>query len=245
MTGFALPADISIAGAKLPRSYEHAKQALAACINIDECWEWANKMEALASYAKQSDDETLFKHATRIRARAVRRCGELLKLIEPSKGGRPAENPGAGRPSLEGWIPGTGQREPSLDGWIPGSRTEAADAAGLTEHRKKQALRVATVSSEKFEEWVEAETPVSVAKLAEAGRQPRQPSADHLQGRDPEQFSAATHTMGAMRRFAEKCGERDAEYIAAGVLPSEVAEARRLVASIDAWLDRFVVNLKG
>jgi hypothetical protein len=39
-------------------------------------------MAALASYAKQSEDETLMKLAMRIRARAVRRCGELLKTFQ-------------------------------------------------------------------------------------------------------------------------------------------------------------------
>ena len=32
--------------------------ALAACNRIDECHEWANKAEALASYAKMADDDS-------------------------------------------------------------------------------------------------------------------------------------------------------------------------------------------
>ena len=48
---------------------------------------WADKAAALASYAKQSEDTTLEKAALRIRARAIRRAGELLKAIMPAKGG--------------------------------------------------------------------------------------------------------------------------------------------------------------
>lgn len=219
-----LPANISVAGARLPASYEHAKQALTACNNVDECLEWANKAEALASYAKQADDDSLRKMADRIQARAIRRAGELLQQFD-----------GRG----EHW----GSKKEGAHLSI--SQRALAAQAGMSLHQQKQAVRVANVPSEKFEEWVDGEKPPSVTRLADAGRQPRTPSADHLQGRDPEQFSAATHTMGAMRRFAEKCAEHDAAYIAVGVLPAELPEARRLVASIDAWLDRFVVNLRG
>jgi hypothetical protein len=48
----ALPTNIDISSARLPATYEQAKLALASCERIDECWEWANKAEALASYAK-------------------------------------------------------------------------------------------------------------------------------------------------------------------------------------------------
>ena len=52
---------------------------MSTCNRIDECHEWANKAEALASYAKMADDDSMRKMADRIQARAVRRCGELLK----------------------------------------------------------------------------------------------------------------------------------------------------------------------
>ena len=45
----------------------------------------------MASYARQAKDESLRKQADRIQARAIRRCGELLKQIEPDKGGRPSK----------------------------------------------------------------------------------------------------------------------------------------------------------
>ena len=118
-----LPALPSISDARLPAVYERATQALSECSRIDECKDWANKAEALASYARQSKDDTLRKMAERIQARAIRRCGELLKLIGNEEGGRPIKN---------------------HDGTdIVFSRTQAAKDAGLSERQKVTALRVA------------------------------------------------------------------------------------------------------
>jgi hypothetical protein len=47
-------------------------------VEVDECVSWADKAMALASYARQVDDETLRKLADRIKARAIRRVGEFL-----------------------------------------------------------------------------------------------------------------------------------------------------------------------
>jgi hypothetical protein len=43
-----------------------------------------DKAAALASYAKQAGDDEMMKTAVRIRDRAIRRAGELLKQIEPA-----------------------------------------------------------------------------------------------------------------------------------------------------------------
>ena len=70
---------LSTARARLPVAYQTAKTLLAQCSKIDECKDWADKSEALASYARQAKDDSLRKHADRIQARAIRRAGELLK----------------------------------------------------------------------------------------------------------------------------------------------------------------------
>lgn len=92
-------------------------------------------------------------HADHIKARAVRRCGELAKLIEPDKGT-------AGRK-------GTARSAPSLQ-----SRKAAANGAGLSSHQLKQAIRVANVPREDFERQVESEKPPTVTGLAEQGKKP-------------------------------------------------------------------------
>src|SRR5579863_2644703 len=108
----------SIGKARLPTTYEKAKETLAKCSNIDECQDWADKAEALASYAKQAGDDSLRKMADRIQARAIRRCGELLRRLAP--------NDRAGR---------------NCNGTVTITRTQAAKDAGLSIRQKRSALR--------------------------------------------------------------------------------------------------------
>lgn len=157
-----LPTNIEIASARLPESYEQAKLALASCASIDECNEWANKAEALASYAKMADDDSLRQLADRIQPRAVRRMGELLKQ-------------------------GNNQHK---EGDLP-TQKEAADAAGISEHQRKQAVRVANVPAEQFDAAVEGDKPATVTALAEMGRKVRTVL--------PEDFKRATQLLGDVR----------------------------------------------
>jgi hypothetical protein len=113
----------------LPEKYQQAKAALEQCVKVDECASWADKAKAVASYAAQSKDESLYKAAIRIRARAIRRCGELLAAIEPQQGG------------VRG---ATGRRSPI-------ARSDVASAAGLSVRQRKTALRVAKVPRADFE----------------------------------------------------------------------------------------------
>ena len=73
-----LPANLpSVGNARLPEVYANAKAALEACDKLDECQSWADRAEAMASYARQSEDDEMRKMADRIQARAVKRCGAL------------------------------------------------------------------------------------------------------------------------------------------------------------------------
>jgi hypothetical protein len=157
-----LPANIDARKARLPATYEQAKQALAKCDRINECKDYADKAEALATYAKQAKDNVLGKMADRIQARAVRRIGELLKEIEPAS----QEN----------------LKQNRRDGTVPSvtrTRTKAAADAGLSERQRKNALRVANVPEAEFEKAVESPNPPTVTTLAERGTTAREspPSA--------------------------------------------------------------------
>lgn len=212
-----LPANINVSHARLPATYESAKVALSNCASLDECQEWANKAEALASYAKQADDDTLRKLADRIQARAVRRCGELLKQYD-ARGGDRSKSGGA----------------PTF---VP-SRADAARHAGMSRDQSITAVRVANVPADRFESAVERDAPMTVTKLAEMGKQTRVESA-------PAGFKEATQAIGTIKRFSDFCNQTPPELVANGVMPSEIADLRKRVATIDGWLDRFVVNLKG
>jgi hypothetical protein len=153
----ALPAHINIAHARLPETYASAKTALANCASIDECQDWANKAEALASYARMSDDEQLENLAKRIRARAIRRCGELLKSFDADKGGRPRKNLS---PDADEFF-----RDPTTI-LGPITRGEAAERAGISRDQMHTAMKVADVPQEKFDAAVESNQPPGVKRLA-------------------------------------------------------------------------------
>ena len=97
---------------------------------------------------------TLRKMAERIQARAIRRYGELLKQIEP----------------------GINRYDSRHDGTdIPRNRTEAATQAGISERQKVTALRIANIPDTEFDALIESDSPPTVTKLAEIGKQERKP----------------------------------------------------------------------
>jgi hypothetical protein len=201
-----LPANLpSIAHAKLPAIYEAAKKSITECARIDECQDWANKAEALGSYAKQADDDTLHKMADRIQARAIRRCGELLRAITPAKN----------------------QHDSACTG-TDTSRSQAAKDAGLSKRRKVTALRVANVPEDDFNQEVESDDPPTVTELAERGKRPAE--YDHLKGRDPVDFKTATHLQGALRSLAKFLEDCD---VAAGIRGSSDKELPLMVNNAD------------
>jgi hypothetical protein len=147
-----VPGNVVVFGAdnaRLPANYEAAVAALQACARIDEVAEWANRMEALASYARQSRDPWLRTYAMRIKLRAWRRAGELLQEIAPGHGAR-------------------GRRDASLP--PPVTRTSAAADAGLTERERRTALRLASVNPDMFRAAVESDNPPSLTKLITPSR---------------------------------------------------------------------------
>ena len=86
MSDLSIIHKLDISSAPLPVAYENAKIAISECNNIDECKDWSDKAQALSSYARQARDEELEKMSKRIRARAMRRCGELLKMFDGRNG---------------------------------------------------------------------------------------------------------------------------------------------------------------
>lgn len=215
----------ALANAQLPASYQAAQKALAECSRVDECKDWSDKAQALASYARQAKDSTLHNLALRIQARAQRRMGELLKLIPQNPGGRPPELPAGGHP-------------PAGE-----TRAQVARDAGLSEHQRKTALRVASVPDAEFQSRVESPIPPTVTALARLGTAPcdlsRIPDpAPEVLPADP---AIVVRTHRGLREFASFCAAHDPVAVARGA--GDVDMLRGQVETISAWLDRFVVNL--
>jgi hypothetical protein len=206
--------------ARLPATYEAAQRALAECSRVDECKDWADKAQALASYAKQAKDATLHNMALRIQSRAMRRAGELLKQIQPASGTRTDLQPQDGA-------------DPRL------TRESAGNEAGFSERQRKTALRVANISERTFTAAVESPNPPTVTALAALGtvqrREPLAPLPGHaLRG------AAAAQTL--LRDLAAFCGTHEAVAVATAVQDPEIM--RGFVTSIDRWLDQFVTHLR-
>ncbi len=217
MNDMSLP---SVQNARLPQTYEAAKAALANCQNIDECKDWADKAAALASYAKQAEDETLMRMAARIKARAVRRSGELLKQIEDGKG----------------------RNQYSEDGVADHTtRSDAARSAGMSKHQQVQATRLANIPQEDFDAQVESENPPTLSQLAEQGVKPR-PVVD-LQGRDPREFNRAMHFVAGFERYAKELTGKDAIADCAILNDSERQRLRAAINQIDAVHDQIITRI--
>jgi hypothetical protein len=165
MVDMQVPMEIvqAVKSASLPVVYERAKQALMECEKIDECLEWADKAAALASYARQAEDVELENLSKRIRARAYRRVGEMLKEI-PS--GKPGPKSVGGLPQI--------------------SRSQAAADAGLSRDQKVTAIRIASIPDEDFEDEIESPNPpgtVLLSRIASASKPVAEPAVltnEHL-----------------------------------------------------------------
>jgi hypothetical protein len=144
--------------ASLPITYTEAKAALARCEEVDECQSWADRAGALASYARQARDRELEAMAKRIRARAVRRAGELLQEIPTCRGRRFDLRP---------------------DHDAVGARTQAARRAGMSVSQQKTAVRLAKIPADQFEAAVESQDPPGTMRLAgRAALRPPGPNVD-------------------------------------------------------------------
>ena len=83
MNSIDLPPAVSMA--RLPETYTRAKLALQACVSIDECKDWADKAEAMASYARQSGDVELRRMAVHREANGRDLEGAINRLLAHDK----------------------------------------------------------------------------------------------------------------------------------------------------------------
>lgn len=219
-------APISAASARLPQTYETAKTALANCAQLDECQSWADKAAALASYAKQANDDELMKMATRIRDRAIRRAGELLKQIDPQRGGdrKSAEYQSGDAPTLI-------------------TRSQVAADAGMSRDQMHTALRVANVPAADFERQVESSTPPTVTALAEQGKKPAPKPVIDLKGRDPGEFNRSLHFVAEFEDYARAVERFDLDRTLPGLSMTEAARVRAAIGRIDAIHDRIITRI--
>jgi len=215
----SLPANLpDIGSADLPATYEDAKNALARCESLDECKDWSDKAQALASYAAQAKDDTLERMAQRIRARAIRRSGELLSQID-----------------------GQGARTDQLSVGTDTKLTQrhVAEQAGLSERQQVTAVRVANVSAEDFDAMVEGESVATITALAERGKR----SLVDLKGVDPKVYANCTQFVGLLRQYAKKIEAFDLDNTLPGLRDEQIAEIRHCIGLIDGMHDKIITRI--
>ena len=206
--------------ARLPATYEAAQKAVAKCSRIDECKSWSDKAAALASYARQAKDHSLRVMAERIQARAIRRCGELLKQVPSGQGSK-------------------NQFGELRDGTV--TRLEAAQNAGLSERQKVTAMRVANVAGPVFEAMIESDSPPTVTRLAQLGIDAHPPRPSDFRS-DPIRAARAHKMFSSIRDF---CEQNEPAELAVTFSRDDQELLRTFISNLDAWLDTFMAHLKG
>jgi len=207
--------------ANLPVKYEAAKLAIMECFRTDECQDWADKMQALASYARQSQDYEMEKTALRIRSRAIKRGGEILKETEKATGAHLKR-----------------------DAIVPLSRKAAAEDAGLSVRQAKTMIRVSNVPNEIFEQQVESENPPTITSLAQQGTTPsKKPPMFEQMGMTKESFQAGMYFRGDIEDFGKAIKKYDIQDIVDGSTPDQRHRIYNLIRQIDAFTDQLISKL--
>lgn len=203
--------------AALPQVYSNAITALQQCNNVDECKEWSDKMAALASYWKQANDETMYKLAKRIQARAYRRAGELLKQFD-ARGNYSEESKSAFKGTFT-------------------SQSEIAKQSGFSKKQQVTAVRLANVPEDKFEAQVESDNPPTITTLAEQGKK------SILYSPKPEGFKEAIYMKGGFQELIKMMDKHDPLYIIGGMDERDIKQMKEYIRKVENWIDTFMINV--
>ena len=116
----------------------------------------------------------------------------------------------------------------------------------MSPHQAKQAVRVANVPADDFEQQVESDKPPTLSQLAAQGMQKRpmqpQPLVD-LKGRDPREFNRALHFIGTFEDYARALAKENVEAVTAILTDDERQQLRAFINKIDAVHDRIMTRI--
>lgn len=214
----------------LPATYTAAKSALAKCVKLDECREWANKADAMIAYGKQAKDTSMVDMATRIATRAMDRLGELIDEIPKAQGTR------------------SDLVQPTTPSEV--TRKDAIKSAGLSVGQGLEAVRLARFKAaepEEYEAMLEnPEGPATRTEMAERGKQKRTPKAPPV--KPPEhshpQFRVALNVNGSIKDTAEQATKHDPKGLAEATRPDSIAGIIQGIDRLRSWLDDYRKELR-
>ncbi|MBC6444584.1 MAG: hypothetical protein GDA50_04020 [Alphaproteobacteria bacterium GM202ARS2] len=215
-------AQIDISKAPLPARYEAAKLALRKCYEVDECKEWSDKMVALKSYARQTEDPELEAYTKRIHGRAQRRLNELL-----------AEHKARGKHKNRGNQHKSGR----INGTVNSSKTKGriAEGAGLSKRQVNTATNIGNIPADKFEELIEQKDPPTVTRLAQIGKTY---GPKHTKQK-PKLRKESTRAIGSIREFHEFARQHSPQLVASGVAAEEIEAVLEALTFIQPWMSEF------
>lgn len=226
--------------------YEHAREALAAAVRIDEVLDIRDEAERAKAYARIAKDRHLQANAIELGARAERKLGILLRRVKEggllSQGGRPVERSNVSEPE-------TGDDgEPVFD-QTPFTLADIGVSKKLSSRAQQLAAldeaEFETVVSDKREKILSVDAPIvsppRPAKPAKADK-PAKPQA--LEPRRFHQFAFAVLSLSVA---SDRVGSRAIQFLAreCGVLgqgddnldftpEAEAAMGNILVAALSA-----------
>ena len=211
-----LLAKIEINSARLPEVYTNAVTALKNCIDIDEVKDWKDKMAAIASYWRQTNDETMFNMAQKIRAQSYRRMGELLSEFDAR--------------------PNTLKQNAERVVDVPFGKNDIAKQNGLSERETKTATRLSNIPEPIFNDLLEAEKVPTITELAKHGTK----SITHKP--KPKGYAKGVHIHGDFKDLSEICKKYDANFILNALDDDYKNEMFYFFDEIINWIDNYKLN---
>lgn len=197
----------------IPVSYQKAVTAIQECHAIDEAKEWTDKMSALALYYKQSKDETLENYAKRIKYRAKKRMGELLKQYDAR--------------------PKNLLNQSNVNDTLV-SQKEVAQSIGLSQRQKVEAVRFANVPEQKFEELIESDNIPTQTEIAELGKKKSKTK--------PNNYAKVLSVKYAIKDLIKEINDKDPIYVLDALDEESKKEMLEMIKTVENWFDTFVVN---
>jgi len=204
---------LDISSATLPKSYERAKVAISECSNLDECKDWSDKAQALASYAKQAGDDELEQMSKRIRARAIRRCGELLKLFD-GRGNNQHINTNV-------------------------NKHDIGKAAGMSTRQINTSTQLSNIPESEFNRQLESNNVPTLTALSEQGKRSR----EYLSKPKPEGFADAIHFMGYLEEAFSYTQKHEPEYFIGAMDDDQKKRMKDIIEALEPWFDKFIINV--
>ncbi len=194
--------------------YDNAKHWVAQYASVDDVKEFIDKTAAIQEYARRANDFELEKKAAAARVRAERKCGELLKEREKSRGGRPSRN--RSRQS-------TGSESP-----------RTLRQLGITKDQSSSYQRLADIPEPQFEKSLDLATRA-------AGAQGRVTTSSVLAMQAPRSTGPrinedALWLWGRLRDFEKNLLHQNLQGLLDAMTPVMRRDAERIVPKLKHWL---------